>query len=72
MNIEESWKRIGELGHLCGACGERCRGATGTQSMCTGGISIVEITIMIPNAPTAVREVVREYGESCSWAPERF
>jgi len=32
-------------------------------SIYAGGISIAEITMTVPNCPTVIRDVVREYGD---------
>jgi 2-dehydro-3-deoxyphosphogluconate aldolase/(4S)-4-hydroxy-2-oxoglutarate aldolase len=64
MNIEQSWKRIGEVGIvpvIRAANAEEARQAV--QAIYAGGISIVEITTTVPKAITAIRDVVRQYGD---------
>jgi 2-dehydro-3-deoxyphosphogluconate aldolase/(4S)-4-hydroxy-2-oxoglutarate aldolase len=64
MNIEQSRKLIGEIGIV-----PVLRAANATEAhqaikaIHAGGISIVEITMTVPNAPALIREVVREYGD---------
>ncbi len=34
------------------------------DAICAGGISVIEITMTVPNAPAVIREVVRKYGDA--------
>jgi 2-dehydro-3-deoxyphosphogluconate aldolase / (4S)-4-hydroxy-2-oxoglutarate aldolase len=64
MNIEEALKKIGEIGIVPvvrAASFEEARQAV--DAICAGGISVIEITMTVPNAPAVIREVVRKYGD---------
>src|SRR6267378_4800035 len=64
MNIEEALKKIGEAGIVPvvrARTFEEARQAV--DAICAGGISVIEITMTVPNAPAVIREVVRQYGD---------
>ena len=64
MNIEEALKKIGETGIVPvvrAASFEEARQAV--DAICAGGISVIEITMTVPNAPALIRAVVRQYGD---------
>src|SRR5215469_3515834 len=60
MNVEETIRRIGEVGII-----PVIRAATpaeashAVEAICAGGISIVEITMTVPDAIPLLREVAR-------------
>ena len=64
MTIEDVLKKIGDVGII-----PVVRAATFEEAsrvvdaVLAGGISIVEITMTIPNATTVIRKVVRQYGD---------
>jgi len=65
MNIEEALKRIGDIGIVPvvrARSFEEARQAV--DAICAGGISVIEITMTVPNAPAVIREVVRKYGDA--------
>src|SRR6267143_2464853 len=65
MNIEEALKKIGEAGIVPvvrARTFEEARQAV--DAICAGGISVIEITMTVPNAPAVIREVVRKYGDT--------
>ena len=64
MNIDEALKKIGEIGIVPvvrAASFEEARQAV--DAICAGGISVIEITMTVPNAPALIRSVVRQYGD---------
>ncbi len=64
MNIEESWNRINKVGIVAvvrAANNDEAQQAV--RAIYAGGISVVEITMTIPKAPSVIRDVVRDYGE---------
>src|SRR2546430_11388272 len=64
MNIDEGWKKIGDIGSVSvvsAASFEEARQAV--DAICAGGIPVIEITRTVPNAPAVIREVVRKYGD---------
>ena len=64
MNIDEALKKIGETGIVPvvrAASFEEARQAV--DAICDGGISVIEITMTVPNAPALIRSVVRQYGD---------
>ena len=64
MNIEQSTKRIGEVGIVPVLRAPNAHDARqAVAAIFAGGISIVEITMTIPDAPAVIRSVVEEYGE---------
>jgi 2-dehydro-3-deoxyphosphogluconate aldolase/(4S)-4-hydroxy-2-oxoglutarate aldolase len=65
MNIEETLRKIGEIGIVPvvrAASFEEARQAV--DAICAGGIFVIEITMTVPNAPAVIREVVRKYGDT--------
>ncbi len=65
MNIEEALKKIGDIGIVPvvrARSFEEARQAV--DAICAGGISVIEITMTVPNAPAVIREVVRKYGDA--------
>ncbi len=65
MNIEEALKKIGDIGIVPvvrARSFEEARQAV--DAICAGGISVIEITMTVPNAPAVIREVVRKYGDT--------
>src|SRR5260370_9698582 len=65
MNIEEALKKNGDIGIVPvvrGRSFEEARQAV--DAICAGGISVIEITMTVPNAPAVIREVVRKYGDT--------
>jgi 2-dehydro-3-deoxyphosphogluconate aldolase / (4S)-4-hydroxy-2-oxoglutarate aldolase len=64
MNIEQSSRRIAELGIIpVIRAANSIEARQAVQAIYAGGISIVEITMTIPDCPTVIRDVVREYGD---------
>ena len=64
MNIEQSWKRIGEVGIVpVVRAANAAEAQQAVKAIHAGGISVVEITMTVPKAPTLIRDLVREYGE---------
>jgi 2-dehydro-3-deoxyphosphogluconate aldolase/(4S)-4-hydroxy-2-oxoglutarate aldolase len=64
MTIDEVIRRIAEVGIVPVVRApnvEQARRAV--EAIFAGGISIVEITMTVPNAPEVIRQVVREYGD---------
>jgi len=64
VNIDEALKKIGETGIVPvvrAASFEEARQAV--DAICAGGISVIEITMTVPNAPALIRSVVRQYGD---------
>jgi 2-dehydro-3-deoxyphosphogluconate aldolase/(4S)-4-hydroxy-2-oxoglutarate aldolase len=64
MNIEQSSRRIAEIGIIpIIRAAHSAEAHQAVQAIHAGGISIVEITMTIPDCPTVIRDVVREYGD---------
>ena len=64
MNIEHSSRRIAEIGIIpVIRAADSVEARQAVQAIYAGGISIVEITMTIPDCPTVIRDVVREYGD---------
>src|ERR1700704_498867 len=65
MTIDDVIRRIGEIGIV-----PVVRAATvdeaklAVQAICAGGISVVEITMTVPDAVAVIREVAHQYGDS--------
>ncbi len=62
MNIEEALKKIGDIGIVPvvrARSFEEARQAV--DAICAGGISVIEITMTVPNAPAVIREVVQSF-----------
>ena len=65
MTIEEALRKIGESGIVPvvrAASFEEAQQAV--NAICAGGISVIEITMTVPNALAVIREVIRKYGDS--------
>lgn len=65
MTIDDVIRKIGEIGIVPvvrAATGEDA--ARAVEAVCAGGISVVEITMTVPNAPAVVRQVVKERGST--------
>jgi len=64
MTIEDVIRRIGEIGIIpvlrAASASDACRAV---EAICAGGIPVVEITMTVPGAVSAIREVVKQYGE---------
>ena len=64
MNIDDVTRRIGEIGIVPVVRAASVEEATrAVQAICAGGISVVEITMTVPNAVSVIREVVQQYGD---------
>lgn len=65
MTIDEVVHRIGEIGIIpvvrAATVDEAIRAV---EAVCAGGIPVVEITMTVPNAISAIRDVARQYGSS--------
>jgi 2-dehydro-3-deoxyphosphogluconate aldolase/(4S)-4-hydroxy-2-oxoglutarate aldolase len=65
MTIDDVIRRIGEIGIVPVVRAATVDEATrAVQAICTGGISIVEITMTVPNAVSVIREVAKQYGSN--------
>jgi 2-dehydro-3-deoxyphosphogluconate aldolase/(4S)-4-hydroxy-2-oxoglutarate aldolase len=65
MTIDDVIRRIGEIGIVPVVRAATVDEATrAVQAICAGGISIVEITMTVPNAVSVIREVAKQYGSS--------
>ena len=65
MNIDSAINKIQEIGIVPvvrAANLDEARRAI--DAICTGGISIIEVTMTVPNAPAMIQELVRQYGTS--------
>jgi 2-dehydro-3-deoxyphosphogluconate aldolase/(4S)-4-hydroxy-2-oxoglutarate aldolase len=63
MNIDDVVRRIAEIGIVPVVRAASVTEATrAVEAICAGGISIVEITMTVPNAVTVIREVAQQYG----------
>lgn len=64
MTIEDVLKEIGDVGIIpvvrAATVDEAARAV---EAVLAGGISIVEITMTVPNATEVIRQVVRQYGD---------
>lgn len=64
MNTEEALKRIGEVGIVPVIRASSVDEALlAVDAIYAGGISILEITMTVPNAISVIREVVRKHGD---------
>lgn len=62
MTIDDVIRRIGEIGIVPVVRAATVDEATrAVQAICAGGISIVEITMTVPNAVSVIREVAQQY-----------
>jgi 2-dehydro-3-deoxyphosphogluconate aldolase / (4S)-4-hydroxy-2-oxoglutarate aldolase len=60
MNVEEMIRRIGEIGIVpVIRAANSAEASRAVEAVCAGGISIVEITMTVPDAPRVLREVAR-------------
>jgi len=60
MNVEEMIRRIGEIGIVpVIRAANSDEASRAVEAVCAGGISIVEITMTVPDAPRVLREVAR-------------
>jgi 2-dehydro-3-deoxyphosphogluconate aldolase/(4S)-4-hydroxy-2-oxoglutarate aldolase len=64
MTIDQVIRRIAEVGIVPVVRAPNVDQARrAVEAIFAGGISIVEITMTVPNAPEVIRQVVREYGD---------
>jgi 2-dehydro-3-deoxyphosphogluconate aldolase/(4S)-4-hydroxy-2-oxoglutarate aldolase len=64
VNIDEALKKIGEIGIVpVVRAGSFEEARQAVDAICAGGISVIEITMTVPNAPALIRAVVRQYGD---------
>lgn len=64
MNIQQSSRRIAEIGIIpVIRAANNAEAQQAVQAIYAGGITIVEITMTIPDCPNVIRDVVREYGD---------
>ena len=60
MKVEEVIRRIGEIGIVpVIRAANPAEASRAVEAVCAGGISIVEITMTVPDAPRVLREVAR-------------
>jgi len=60
MKVEEIIRRIGEIGIVpVIRAANAAEASRAVEAVCAGGISIVEITMTVPDAPRVLREVAR-------------
>lgn len=65
MTIDEVIRRIEEIGIVPVIRAATVEEATrAVQAICAGGIPVVEITMTVPNAISAIREVAQQYGKN--------
>jgi 2-dehydro-3-deoxyphosphogluconate aldolase/(4S)-4-hydroxy-2-oxoglutarate aldolase len=63
MTIDEVIRRIGEIGIIPVVRAATVDEATrAVEAICAGGISILEITMTVPNAVSVIRDVAQQYG----------
>ncbi len=64
MIRDEVIRRIGDIGIVpVVRAGSPDEASRAVEAILAGGISVVEITMTVPNAVTVIREVVRQYGK---------
>jgi 2-dehydro-3-deoxyphosphogluconate aldolase/(4S)-4-hydroxy-2-oxoglutarate aldolase len=64
MNVEQARKRVGEIGIVPVVRAANAKEAQqAVEAVYAGGVSIVEITMTVPGATAAIKEVVRNYGD---------
>jgi 2-dehydro-3-deoxyphosphogluconate aldolase / (4S)-4-hydroxy-2-oxoglutarate aldolase len=64
MKVEEIIRRIGEIGIVpVIRAANPAEASRAVEAVCAGGISIVEITMTVPDAPRVLREVARANGD---------
>lgn len=60
MNVEEIIRRIGEIGIMpVIRAANAAEASRAVEAVCAGGISVVEITMTVPDAPRVLRDVAR-------------
>jgi len=60
MNVEEIIRRVGEIGIVpVIRAANPAEASRAVEAVCAGGISVVEITMTVPDAPRLLREVAR-------------
>lgn len=65
MTVDEVIRRIEEIGIVPVIRAATVEEATrAVEAICAGGIPIVEITMTVPNAISAIREVAQQYGNN--------
>jgi 2-dehydro-3-deoxyphosphogluconate aldolase / (4S)-4-hydroxy-2-oxoglutarate aldolase len=65
VTIEEAIGKIHEIGIIPVVRASNLDEARrAVDAICTGGISIIEITMTVPDAPAMIQELVRHYGNS--------
>ncbi|MGA7909048.1 MAG: bifunctional 4-hydroxy-2-oxoglutarate aldolase/2-dehydro-3-deoxy-phosphogluconate aldolase [Candidatus Sulfotelmatobacter sp.] len=65
MTIDDVIRRIGEIGIVPVVRAATVEEATrAVEAICAGGIPIVEITMTVPNAMSAIRNIAQQYGSS--------
>jgi 2-dehydro-3-deoxyphosphogluconate aldolase/(4S)-4-hydroxy-2-oxoglutarate aldolase len=65
MTVDEVIRRIEEIGIVPVIRAATVEEATrAVEAICAGGIPIVEITMTVPNAVSAIREVAQQYGNN--------
>jgi 2-dehydro-3-deoxyphosphogluconate aldolase/(4S)-4-hydroxy-2-oxoglutarate aldolase len=65
MTVDEVIRRIEEIGIVPVIRAATVEEATrAVEAICAGGIPIVEITMTVPNAISAIREVAQQYGDN--------
>jgi 2-dehydro-3-deoxyphosphogluconate aldolase/(4S)-4-hydroxy-2-oxoglutarate aldolase len=65
MTIEDVIRKIGEIGIVPVVRATTVEDATrAVEAICAGGITILEITMTVPNATAVIRHVVREHGST--------
>lgn len=65
MTVDEVIRRIEEIGIVPVIRAATVDEATrAVQAICAGGIPVVEITMTVPNAISAIREVAQQYGKN--------
>jgi 2-dehydro-3-deoxyphosphogluconate aldolase/(4S)-4-hydroxy-2-oxoglutarate aldolase len=64
MNAEQSRKRIGQIGIVpVVRAANSSEAQQAVRAILAGGISIVEITMTVPDAPTLISQLAREYAD---------
>ncbi|HEY3620125.1 MAG TPA: bifunctional 4-hydroxy-2-oxoglutarate aldolase/2-dehydro-3-deoxy-phosphogluconate aldolase [Candidatus Sulfotelmatobacter sp.] len=65
MTVDEVIRRIEEIGIVPVIRAATVEEATrAVEAICAGGIPVVEITMTVPNAISAIREVAQQYGNN--------
>jgi 2-dehydro-3-deoxyphosphogluconate aldolase/(4S)-4-hydroxy-2-oxoglutarate aldolase len=65
MTVDEVIRRIEEIGIVPVIRAATVEEATrAVEAICAGGIPVVEITMTVPNAISAIREVAQQYGDN--------